>query len=808
MGKKSKKKSKRNRGGRGNTNPSMNNNSNSANNARNSASASASTSSFSSRTFVMDDEMISKIVKMSEGSPIPPPPSDVDSIVLDSDEERLLDMLVALIVARDAVPEDFIDNESKLKRKMKEIWFYYHDDFIVDLRVHVINALYDHDFNGTKFDLGGISYPLLIMFCQWKMIRNQIGYLGGDEMVEIALKMGADPNCSLSNKVTPIFLAVKYGSPTTVQLLIDAGCNIRALDCFGRTCLYNTIERCYPPVVKIILDHLPADEIFWNDVDSFNSGQKESYTAVDWILKIYESIGSLDSITGHNSMDLHTSWKIIGKPTIDDICTTIILLRQNGCTFSPNNLCIMGRYFHGIPIIRNSTALAFKDEIKILIQSIVGLYVPSTIKVDLYATKIEEHLKISQSNEDTLNYECPICLESVEDTKRKIGLTLYCGHTFCWACISTYGRLSDDNTHIKCCPMCRKLLCLDVCSRPKLGLKDILMNGNRENPDTSWGTALMTEQQLQVEYLARKLAVPFKNIPKDRQAVLLHFNDIDPQSLSRGTDMLTVDPELFSKDTSSMLDLGSTQNTAYGSREPASVCRCPMLGRVVIPLTLKGIPILAYVSSKSPFTVASKAFVDNFGLRRKNLTSKNFVAINGTTMEDIFGLDEFEFNLGGISLKINTAIESSCDFGFLGLQLGLDFFSLLAYCSFDVQIDESEDGSSKSFIRSSIFRNQFCSADNEEMRLYGRTGEICRVPILHINPDSLETSYDTTISFEENQKFQECNWCCRVFPSDMLSCSKCTGDDQSNYAYYCDKECQEKAFLVHKQHCGKSKKGF
>ena len=123
--------------------------------------------------------------------------------------------------------------------------------------------------------------------------------------------------------------------------------------------------------------------------------------------------------------------------------------------------------------------------------------------------------------------------------------------------------------------------------------------------------------------------------------------------------------------------------------------------------------------------------------------------------------------------------------------------------SFDVNVGESNDGSEKSFMRSSIVRNQFCSSiDKEEMRLYGRHGEIHRAPILHITPDSREMTHNTTISTDASQRFEECNWCCRVFPNDMLACSKCNGTDTSNYAYYCDKECQDKAFLVHKQRCG------
>ena len=210
------------------------------------------------------------------------------------------------------------------------------------------------------------------------------------------------------------------------------------------------------------------------------------------------------------------------------------------------------------------------------------------------------------------------------------------------------------------------------------------MHGNRDRSDNAWGTSLMTQQQLRVEYFSRKLTVPIKSIPEDKLATFLHLDDIDSESLSKHTGMMSVNPELISKDTSTMLDLGTTYNAAYGTpdqngEEVTSYCLSPALGRVVIPLTLKGIPILAYVSSKSLFTVASTAFVDNFDLRRKNLKSKQFVAINGLRMDDITGLDEFELKVGAMSLKINTAIESPYDHDFLGLQLGMDFFTLLAY---------------------------------------------------------------------------------------------------------------------------------
>ena len=73
--------------------------------------------------------------------------------------------------------------------------------------------------------------------------------------------------------------------------------------------------------------------------------------------------------------------------------------------------------------------------------------------------------------------------------------------------------------------MCRKLLCREVCSRPKLGLKDLMMHGNRDRSDNSWGTSLMTQQQLRVEYFSRKLAVPIRDIPENQLAIIIDSND-------------------------------------------------------------------------------------------------------------------------------------------------------------------------------------------------------------------------------------------------------------------------------------------
>jgi hypothetical protein len=188
----------------------------------------------------------------------------------------------------------------------------------------VVYAVLNNDSNKERITLGEISYPIIIMFSQWKLLHRQFGYMGGDEMVEIALRMGADPNSQLSNKINSIFFAVQYGTAKTVKILLDAGSDIHAKDCFGRTCLYNATERSDPSIVSKILDHSPSTETFSYDI---MQGGTTLSTAPDRILNSYDSGNAIfDPTTSRVVVGLPISWNILSKPDIADLCHTLILL--------------------------------------------------------------------------------------------------------------------------------------------------------------------------------------------------------------------------------------------------------------------------------------------------------------------------------------------------------------------------------------------------------------------------------------------------------------------------------------------------
>ena len=85
-------------------------------------------------------------------------------------------------------------------------------------------------------------------------------------MVEIALRMGADPNSQLPNKVNSTIWLLSMVPRRQLNYCWTPVVNIHARYCFGRTCLYNATEPSSPSIVSKILDHLPSTETFSYDI--------------------------------------------------------------------------------------------------------------------------------------------------------------------------------------------------------------------------------------------------------------------------------------------------------------------------------------------------------------------------------------------------------------------------------------------------------------------------------------------------------------------------------------------------------------
>lgn len=375
-------------------------------------------------------------------------------------------------------------------------------------------------------------------------------------------------------------------------------------------------------------------------------GGSTIYTDPDRVLNLYhDQICDVPDSAQIMVLPLPRSWKILGMPDVADLCHTIIVLRRQGAKFSAENILNIGYSLGELFIDPQSQVMAFQEDFNTLVRSIVGLWLPPAIQQELL-TLHTKNLKISEK-EKTGRYECPICLKNVSEEKKKNLVTLYCGHTFCWKCIHKYGNTPNA---AKTCPICRKLLCLEVSSRPN----STLLGEKLWEQQGQWGPSALTNERVNVECTARGISTISNDWDKLRDKLDLHQHTNNRISL----------------------DLGLSR----GINTDTKMIMPPKKGRVVVPVSMKGVPILAYISSRSPFTIVSPVLAEKFGLVKKNLTSKKFRVFGGTklTEKNVTALNEFELIIGDFSIKINTAIQVPGP-KFIGIQLGLDFVRSLAY---------------------------------------------------------------------------------------------------------------------------------
>jgi hypothetical protein len=221
----------------------------------------------------------------------------------------------------------------------------------------------------------------------------------------------------------------------------------------------------------------------------------------------------------------------------------------------------------------------------------------------------------------------------------------------------------------------------------------------------------------------------------------------------------------------------------------------------MVPITVKGVPILASVSNMSIYTIVSTAFVEAFGLKKTNLTSKSFQT-EGRLGSGMAGtvLKELSFMLGDIPVTLHTALEMpALDGDRIGVQLGLDFFMRAAWCQIVV-----ECGNKGTFLCTDgggPMGGILLSKEKEEQfRYHAHGGKSYVAPVLHLDPHT--DGYLPGVKLHAAQKFHVCNWCCRFFP-DMGFCAACkqAGID----VRYCDSSCQAAAWPVHKKKCRKNK---
>ena len=592
---------------------------------------------------------------------------------------------------------------------------------------------------------GGMPMPILAWLCQWKSIGGLFHWKGRDEMVSIALAAGADPNVKTKKGSTPVFFAVKYGSLETVKALANGGANFSLLDSRKRTCLWNALERPIPEIVSFLIDQLPATETF----PYHPNGSKDvSYqSAVDYLFASQLSL-SFNS----ESTEYPWSWQVLGRPKLEDIARVLIDFGRRGVTFTPNDITVDLLSFvlrGGDPNKRRNRYPNYhmaKLPLEKLAKMFMGLWLPELFKNEITPPCATDTQII-----------CPSICKLCEMDGRAERLTLYCGHTFCLACIKAYGKI---NRYMSFCPECRKPLCKDLTGlswkqRPSM---EVLF----EAEGGPYGPNALSSEQLKEECREWNIITYFRSDEKLRRKF--------SQSLPQPSPMPQV-------------ELNSMVPVTDGKDVNLLV---PKDGPIVIPIKIQSIPVLAFVSTTACCTLVSPALVELFGFQKKTLTSSAFKSVVGgqDISHELTALTTIQFDIGGVNVRLDHALEATLP-DCIGIQLGVDFLQSGVWCLVDVKLEGESVGQDDTYVTIDGYGHTMSSSvKKEELRYYGRDGSSFRTPLLHLQPFK-DGAVTNSLYVRQESDFDECSWCCRIFPAKDMVHAAC--------AYYCDESCQEQA---------------
>ena len=682
------------------------------------------------------------------------------NVRIHNDEELVLPKirLAALIQKllsrerRDGVPPDLLGGNN-LARRMKIVF-----SFPPKKAPHWLwKPLFEGLMKGSPYidafvepPIGGMPMPILAWLCQWKSIQHLFFWKGQDELVSLALAAGANANIKMKNGSTPIFLAVKYGTLETVQALLHGGADLKILDSRKRSCLWNALERPIPEIVSFLLRRLPATEKF----PYHANGKKEVLyqSAVDYLFATQLSL----SLHSPSNPEYPWSWHVLGRPQVDDIAHVLVELGRRGVTFTPNDVTIALLSFvlrGDDPNRRRNRYPNYhqaKEPLERLARLFMGLWLPQSIQKEITDWNMTKSITARPSF-------CKICnSDSVFER-----LKLYCGHSFCLPCIKVY---ATRNRHCSFCPECHKPLCKDLTGlswiqRPSI---EVLF----ETPAGPFGPNALSSEQLKQECYEWNIVGFLTSEERRRKKIL------------RCLSQRRIIPHV---------ELNSVVPITDGKHV---ILMVPKEGPVVIPIKIKSIPVLAFISTTAYCTLVSPALIELVSLKRKELKSTGFESIVGgaDTDGEFTALESFNFQVGDVSVSLDHAVEATLP-DCMGIQLGVDFLQSGAWCLVDVKLEGETSDQGDSFVTVDGFGYTMNSAINrDELRYYARDGTSFRTPLLHLQPfkDGIVTR---TLHVIQGNDFQECSWCCRTFPGNMVQ-------DAVSLSHYCDDSCQSQAIKL------------
>jgi len=752
--------------------------------------------------------------------PPPPPPPSPLSDTKKTAVQRAITVAVKCIMKRGIPSGVGLDgfNSQELESRL---WEVSNNEYLYEwLIVPLLNGLvYGNPKINDKshFIRGQEPHPIIMWLCQHRNLRAQFNYCGRDDMVALVLSAGADVSLRVSNGCNPLFFAVKYGSARTIELLLDAGVKVDERDVFGRTIWKNALERPDLRIIKLLIDRCSDLIPVHREVIPIGiEGEKGAidYTLPDNMLSMFVGFFSNSNI----------SWLLLGAPSADEMATALVRVLQAGARFSQANAMAFSKSTVSNPLafvthVDTPGSEYYTEEYtepqldtaRSLRDVIYGRWLPVEIMKEV------QSVNQSCSPDNT----CPICLTDMEPSDNPV--TLYCGHKFCLECIKAYGKakLDGDLTHRfssveldevgqvrsatvqakgtdKRCPICRRLLCGDLLDedynkiyRSLVGFRfgiDRHEAGGELTGGTKRGPHLLSDEQLRFE-----CKVIIGKTEGTREALLKEL--LRSMRESSQTSICTDDNSNM-EDVKVELSAGAT--ILSGDTGKIHGFYAPKWGPVLVPITVKGVPILASLSPNSVFTVVPKAVVKSFGLKTKPIASSKFVTVTSGIVDVAEVVDELRFFLEDVEICLNNAIVLKTEPSIMrSVQLGMDFFETSLWNRYSVRLTDDMyavcDGGHTA--------DMFMKDQPDELRYYSRDGKICQVPFIYVNKMGCETSMPVvSLPGDFSAKCGECQWCCRYFPCDGMLKLK-NDDDENNgsarsFCYYCDEECKAKGMAI------------
>jgi hypothetical protein len=290
------------------------------------------------------------------------------------------------------------------------------------------------------------SRPILHWLCQWKYLQHHYHWKGGDDLVLVALRMGAGKTTATTEE-SVLAQAIQYGSVHTIQHVFQFQAKQGQLQEWIRresgieNSLAKALDRACPDILQLLLRYISATQRF--------STANTAMTALDYIL--LRLWGWCHQAKPSAEEDC---WTILGMPTVEDLGRCVGMLREEGASFTPLGLQILSLFLREDP--GEATALqtccfqlaqrCFRDQDW------------------LHSTWERKPTSREETEQDVvllLTSPCSLCWNQEEKMRgQPFGtVTLVCGHSYCLPCTREWGsRFSQAHGFGQACPECLGLV--------------------------------------------------------------------------------------------------------------------------------------------------------------------------------------------------------------------------------------------------------------------------------------------------------------------------------------------------------------